>query len=89
MLTILVNLRVKKEQYRVSLLAPIIGMCLKDVHCLSTVLGPADVCGSTCPLLFSSVFVSVPTAWCPCKCETILKSTCPVLDLCRLHWTLD
>lgn len=54
------NLRVNKERYRVSLLAPVIGMSLKDVHCLSTVLVPADVSGSTCPLLYYSVFFSFP-----------------------------
>lgn len=41
----------KEEEYRVSLLAPIIGICLKDVHYLSAGLVPTDVSGWACPLL--------------------------------------
>lgn len=32
----------EEEQYRVSLLPPVIGVCIKDVHCISTVVVPAD-----------------------------------------------
>lgn len=67
---------VGKEQYRISLLAPVIGMCIEDVHCLSTVLVPADVSGYACipvalPLsLYSLVPMQIwndPQSICPIR----------------------
>lgn len=46
----LVEAQSKEEQYRVSLPASVIGVCIKDVHCLSTVVVPADQ-----PVPFASV----------------------------------
>lgn len=65
----------RKEQYRISLLPPIIGVCVKDVHCFSNVLVSSRYLRIDLSSVFLCLCLYCFTAWCPCKYGMILNAS--------------